>query len=135
MNKYTSLSVRTFRFLRHVPHQNCENGYSNITQHLFACNTLDVTLLLCISNSYHVWLCDMLFPPWLGFVFCLAFCSCHPSHLMASCALHLHVFIKLTSVRSFRVPPLPSLPLSRPTVNLLSDRLSLSAQPPTTTAI
>jgi len=35
VNKYTSLSVGTFLFPRHVPHQNCEIGNSNITHHLF----------------------------------------------------------------------------------------------------
>ena len=32
----------------------------------------------------------MVFPPWLGFVFCFALCSCHASHIMPSCASHLH---------------------------------------------
>ena len=32
----------------------------------------------------------MIFPPWLGFVFRFAFCSCHASHIMSSCASHWH---------------------------------------------
>ena len=32
----------------------------------------------------------MRFPSWSGFVFRFAFCSCHASHIMSSCALHLH---------------------------------------------
>ena len=32
----------------------------------------------------------MIFPPWLGFVFCFAFYSCHAYHIMSSCASHLH---------------------------------------------
>ena len=38
-------------------------------------------------------------------VFCFAFYSCLAFHLIASCALHLHVVIKLASVRSCRVSP------------------------------
>ena len=54
------------------------------------CNTPDVTFHICNSNSCHFQLCVMIFPPWLGFVFRFAFCSCHASHIMSSCALHLH---------------------------------------------
>ena len=54
------------------------------------CNTPDVTFHLCNSNSCHFRLCDMIFPPWLGFVFCFAFYSCHACHIMSSCASHLH---------------------------------------------
>ena len=32
----------------------------------------------------------MIFPPWSGFVFRFAFCSCHAFHIMSSCASHLH---------------------------------------------
>ena len=32
----------------------------------------------------------MIFPSWSGFVFRFAFCSCHASHIMSSCALLLH---------------------------------------------
>ena len=32
----------------------------------------------------------MFFPSWLGFCFCVAFCSCHAYHIMSSCASHLH---------------------------------------------
>ena len=35
VNKYTSLSVGTFRFPRHVPHKSCEIGHSNIKKRLF----------------------------------------------------------------------------------------------------
>ena len=48
--------------------------------------------------------------------------------IIASYALHPHVFINSWSVRSSCFSLLPSLSLSRPTVLLLSDRLSLSAQ-------
>ena len=54
------------------------------------CNTPDVTFHICNSNSCHFRLCDMIFPPWLGFVFCFAFYSCHAYHIMSSCASHLH---------------------------------------------
>ena len=75
------------------------------------CNAPDITFHNCNSNSCHFWLCVVVFPPWLGF--CLLF-SCHASHLIASCALHLHVFIKLASVRSCRIFPLPLLTIPRP---------------------
>ena len=32
----------------------------------------------------------MIFPPWSGFVFRFAFCSCHASLIMSSCASQLH---------------------------------------------
>ena len=54
------------------------------------CNTPDVTFHICNSNSCHFRLCVMIFPPWSGFVFRFAFCSCHAFHIMSSCALHLH---------------------------------------------
>src|SRR3954471_14715683 len=89
------------------------------------CNAPDVTFHNCNSNSCHFRRCDMLFPPGLGFVCCFALCSCHASHLLASCALHLHVFIKLVVVRSCPfslclrchfVRPLSSLTSLRPLV-------------------
>ena len=98
------------------------------------CNTPDVTFHICNSNSCHFRLCDMLFPSWLGFVFCFAFCSCHASHLIASCALHLHVFIKLASARSCR-SSLPSVAFVDPFEtnrvfgSLLSNHLT-SRRPP-----
>ena len=55
------------------------------------CNTPDVTFHICNSNSCHFRICDMIFPPWLGFVFCFSFYSCHASHIMSSCASHLHM--------------------------------------------
>ena len=54
------------------------------------CNTPDVTFHICNSNSCHFRLCVMIFPPCSGFVFRFAFCSCHASHIMSSCASHLH---------------------------------------------
>ena len=45
---------------------------------------------MCNSNSCHFRLCAVIFPSWSGFVFRLAFCSCHASHIMSSCASHLH---------------------------------------------
>src|SRR3954469_15164257 len=78
------------------------------------CNAPDTTFHIRNSNSCLFRRCDILFPSWLGFVFCFAFCSCHASHLMSSFTLHLRVFIKLASVRSCRVPPCPCRPLSDP---------------------
>ena len=49
------------------------------------------------------------------FVCCFAFCSCHACHLITTCTLYLHVFIKLASIRSCRIPPLPSLTNPSPT--------------------
>ena len=63
------------------------------------CNAPDTTFHIRNSNSCHFRLCDILFPPWLGFVFCFAFCSCYAFHLIASCALHRHRFHK-TCIRS-----------------------------------
>ena len=78
------------------------------------CNTPDVTFHLCNSNSCHFRLCDMLFPPWLGFVFCFAFYSCHAYHIMSSCASHLHTCSSHASEHfprcSFRNPTLPHAP-------------------------
>ena len=54
------------------------------------CNTPDVTFHICNSNSCHFRLCVMIFPPWSGFFFRFAFCSCHAFHIISSCALHLH---------------------------------------------
>ena len=54
------------------------------------CNTPDVTFHICNSNSCHFRLWVMIFPSWSGFVFRFAFCSCHASHIMSSCASHLH---------------------------------------------
>ena len=61
------------------------------------CNTPHVTCHICNSNSCHFRLCVMIFPPWSGFVFCFAFCSCHAFHIMSSCALHLHTCSSLAS--------------------------------------
>ena len=50
------------------------------------CSTPHVTCHICNSDSCHFWLCDMIFPPWLGFVFILHFVrvmhfiSCHHVH-------------------------------------------------------
>ena len=78
------------------------------------CNTPDVTFHLCNSNSCHFRLCDMIFPPWLGFVFCFAFYSCHASHIMSSCACHLHTCSSHASEHfprcPFRNPTLPHAP-------------------------
>ena len=78
------------------------------------CNTPDVTFHLCNSNSCHFRLCDMIFPPWLGFVFCFAFYSCHAYHIMSSCASHLHTCSSHASEHfprcPFRNPTLPHAP-------------------------
>ena len=50
------------------------------------------------------------FPPWLGFVFRFAFCSCHASHIMSSCALHLH------TCSSHAFEHFPRCPFSNPTL-------------------
>ena len=79
------------------------------------CNTPDVTFHICNSNSCHFRLCVMIFPPWLGFVFRFAFCSCHASHIMSSCALHLHTCSSHASEHfprcSFCNPALPPPPV------------------------
>ena len=49
-----------------------------------------MTFHICNSNSCHFRLCVMVFPSWSGFVFRFAFYSCHASHIMSSCASHLH---------------------------------------------
>ena len=53
------------------------------------CNTPDVTFHICNSNSCHFRLCVMIFPPWLGFVSVCCY-RCLASHIMSSCASHLH---------------------------------------------
>ena len=78
------------------------------------CNTPDVTFHICNSNSCHFRLCVMIFPPWSGFVFRFAFCSCHASHIMSSCASHLHTCSSHASEHfprcPFRNPTLPHAP-------------------------
>ena len=69
-----------------------------------SCNTPDVTFHICNSNSCHFRLCVMIFPPWSGFVFRFAFCSCHAYHIMSSCALHLHTCSSLASEHFPRCP-------------------------------
>ena len=56
------------------------------------CNTPDVTFHLCISNSCHFRRCDMIFPSWLGFVFCFSFI--HVMHLISCHHVHL-IFIRV----------------------------------------
>ena len=93
------------------------------------CNAPDTTFHIRNSNSCLFQRCDMIFPSWLGFVFCFAFCSCLAFHILASCRLHPHVFIKLASAHSFEtnhtcnVAPRFVSCLLR---GLLSDTLSLS---------
>ena len=58
----------------------------SLTPLVAGCNTPDVTCHICNSDSCHFRLCVMIFPSWSGF----GFCSCHASHIMSSCALHLH---------------------------------------------
>ena len=70
----------------------------------YGCNTPDVTFHICNSNSCHFRLCVMIFPSWSGFVFRFAFCSCHASHIMSSCALHLHTCSSHTSEHFSRCP-------------------------------
>ena len=48
----------------------------------------------------------MIFPSWLGFIFCFAFCSCYASHLMSSSAFHLYVFQNLHPFGFSRLSPL-----------------------------
>src|SRR3954465_3784736 len=67
------------------------------------CNTPDVTCHICNSNSYHFWLCYIIFPPWLGFP-SFAFCSCHAFHIMSSCASHLHTCLSHGSEHFPRCP-------------------------------
>ena len=56
----------------------------------------------------------MIFPPWLGFVFRFAFCSCHALHIMSSCASHLHTCSSHVSELfprcPFCIPTLPHVP-------------------------
>ena len=56
----------------------------------------------------------MIFPPWLGFVFCFSFYSCHASHIMSPCASHLHTCSSHASELfprcPFRNPTLPHAP-------------------------
>lgn len=66
------------------------------------CNAPDVTFHIRNSNSCLFRRCDMIFPLWLGFCCLFCFCSCHASLLIASCASHPYVFIKLASARSCR---------------------------------
>ena len=63
------------------------------------CNAPDITFHIRNSDSCLFQRCDLLFPSWLGFICCFAFCSCYASHLMSSCALHRHRFHK-TCIRS-----------------------------------
>src|SRR3954462_11990977 len=63
------------------------------------CNTPDVTCHICNSNSCHFRLCDMIFPPWLGFPsFCILFMSCISYHVIM-CIAFAYVFISL--IRAF----------------------------------
>ena len=64
------------------------------------CNTPGVTFHICISNSCHFRRCDMLFPMWLGFVFCFSFYSCHAYHIMSSCAFHF-AYVFVSCIRAF----------------------------------
>ena len=59
-------------------------------EHLYNCNTPDVTFHICNSDSCHFRLCVMIFPPWSGFVFCFAFCSCHHVHCICIRVRLLH---------------------------------------------
>ena len=93
---------------------------------VYSCNAPDTTLHICNSNPCHFRLCDILFSSVVGFfVFCFAFCSCHAFHLMSSCALHPHVFIKLAPVFSCRFSPLSSLTAPSQTTLLHTIALSL----------
>src|SRR3954467_3175682 len=64
-------------------------GCETFSLRVSLCNTPGVTCHNCNSNSCHFRLCDIIFPPWLGFP-SFAFCSCHAFHIMSSCASHLH---------------------------------------------
>ena len=83
-----------------------------------SCNAPDTTFHIRNFNSCLFRRCVMLFPPWLGFVFCFVVCSCLAFHIIASSALHPHVFIKPRS-HSYVTASLFVF------VDLLSDRLSL----------
>ena len=78
--------------------------YCNLVFIGLLCNTPDVTFHICNSNSCHFRLCVMLFPSWSGFVFRFAFCSCHASHIMSSCASHLHQWSSHASEHFPRCP-------------------------------
>ena len=68
------------------------------------CNTPDVTFQICNSDSCHFRLCDMIFPPWSGFVFRFVFCHVMHFHIMSSCALHLHTCSSQASEHFPRCP-------------------------------
>ena len=56
----------------------------------------------------------MIFPPWSSFVFRFSFCFCHASHIMSSCASHLHTCSSHAFEHfphcPFRNPTLPRTP-------------------------
>ena len=61
------------------------------------CNTQDVTCHICNSDSCHLRLCDMIFPPWSGFlsfvlhfVHVMHFISCHHVHCICIRVRLLH---------------------------------------------
>ena len=58
----------------------------------------------------------MIFPSWSGFVFRFAFCSCHASHIMLSCASHLHTCSSHASEHFPRCPFCNPALLSPPVV-------------------
>ena len=107
------------------------------------CNAPDATFHIRNSNSCLFRRCYMIFPSWLGFICCFAFCSCYASRLMSLFALHRHhshcIGTLLPSLFSNLHPlvvaasPLAFVDhseLNRFFDSLLSDRLTLSAQPP-----
>ena len=58
----------------------------------------------------------MIFPSWLGFVFCFAFCSCHAFYLIASSALHRHfvaVIFQNLHLHVIAVSPFASITIPR----------------------
>ena len=84
----------------------CENNDEDLKViDVTPCNAPDTTFHIRNSNSCLFRRCDMIFPPWLGFVCCFAFCSCYASHLIASCTLHRRRFYK-TCIRSCFPGPL-----------------------------
>ena len=75
------------------------------------CNTSDVTFHICNSDSCHFRLCDMIFPPWLGFsTFLFLFMSCISYHVIM-CISFAYVFI--SCIRPFS--PLSVLQSDTPT--------------------
>ena len=102
---YLTISVHSITFLVYQPFQlegvmAVSMGVKTRSSEKIVCNTPDVAFHICNSNSCHFRLSDMIFPPWLGFVFCFAFYSCHAYHVMSSCAFHF-AYVFVSCIRAF----------------------------------